>query len=124
MDINGAIDGDAAQPEEDASIVAGEGLDALQCCAEGILEDLFSELGNGKTREDGLAVELVCEPLEEDASGLSVALTNSGDDVSLVLYGGQIAGVVASQGCLLSSPQTTREEHQSYTKVWQTRPCR
>ena len=71
-----------------------------------------------------LAVELVCEPLEEDASGLSVALTNSGDDVSLVLYGGQIAGVVASQGCLLSSPQTTREEHQSYTKVWQTRPCR
>ena len=85
--------------------MAVEGLDALQCCAEGVLEDIFSELGNGKTREDGLAVELVCEPLEEDPSGLSVALTNSGDDVSLVLQGGQIAGVVASQGCLLSSPQ-------------------
>ena len=45
---------------------------------------------------------------EECTCGLSITLSNSGHDVSLVLDGGQIAGLFARQGCLLSSSQRGR----------------
>ena len=103
--------------------MAVEGLDTLQCCAEGVLEDILSELRNGEAREDGLAVELVCKPLEEGTCGLSVTLTNSGNDVTLVVQWGQVAGGCSRQGCLLSSPLSTRAGSQSYTMGLHTRPC-
>ena len=123
MNVDGAVDGDASKPEEDASVVAAEGLDALESCSKGVLEDVLGELRHGEAREDGLAVELVSEPLKEDPCGLSVTLTDPGDDVSLVLDWGQVAGVLARQGRLLSSLLTTAEGTQSYTMHSSTRPC-
>jgi len=123
VDVDGAVDGDASEPEEDASVVACKGLDSLEGCAKGVLQDVFRKLGYGQAGENGLAVELVSEPLEEDAGRLPIAPTDPGDDVLLVLYWGQVAGVLARQGRLLSSLPTTREVSQSYTMGSQTRPC-
>ena len=120
--VDGAVDGDAPEPEEDAAVVALKGLDALKSSPEGVLEDVLSELRNRQPGKDRLAVELLCKPLEEHTSCLPIPTTDPRDDRLFLLDWGQIAGVFARQGCLLSSLPPTREEAQSYTNGRQTRP--
>ena len=123
MYVDCAVDGDAAKPEEDAAVMAVERRDALECCAKGVLENVFGEFGYWKSWENCLAVELVSKPREQDTSGLSVALTNSGNDFTLVVEWGQVAGVCSRQGRLLSSHLATRTGSQSYTMDSHTQPC-
>ena len=81
-----------------------ERFDTLERGSKGVLENILGQFGHREAWKNGLAIELVSEPLEDDPGGLSVTLTDTSDDVAFVLDWGQIAGVLASQGCLLSSP--------------------
>ena len=91
MNINGSINGNPTEPEEDAAVMAGECLYALKRYPKGILQDVLGRLWHGKSRQNCAPVKSVGKPLEEDARSLPVTLTNPIDHLPLFIERREIA---------------------------------
>ena len=90
MDVDGAIDGDSSEPEEDAAVVLSEGFDSLEGDSKGVLQHVFGELGHRKSRKNRPTVQSVSKPLEEHARCGAIPLLQSLNDLFLFLQGRKV----------------------------------
>ena len=111
LHVNGAVDGDAAEPEEDAATLGLVLIDPLQCDPEGVLEDVLCQLPVRQSGQDGPAVQRIGEPLEDHPGSGPVSLAKSLHDRAFFLVGRQVGLGLARggrQGRLLVRPTGQR----------------